>query len=86
MSELPGNATKIEAMSFIELAERYLALEAKLEAMERAGRVLLDCLPDSIYDDESWGWCWDELSDDAQDLVKDARQKWANAQQEKEDE
>ena len=67
------------------------ALEAKLEAMERAGRGLLHVLPDSLFharieDDDSWEWCWNELSGHAQDHVKAAREAWAAAQQEKEDE
>ncbi len=36
---------------------------------------LLDHLPDSIHsEDESWQWCWDELSGDAQDKVKEIRE------------
>lgn len=36
--------------------------------------LLLDHLPDSAHDDdESWLWCWNELSDDAQEAVKDVR-------------
>ncbi len=34
---------------------------------------LLKVLPDSIHDhDASWGYCWNELSDDAQEQVKAA--------------
>lgn len=35
---------------------------------------LLNVLPDSTHEeDETWDWCWDALSSDAQDLVKSAR-------------
>ena len=35
---------------------------------------LLNHLPDSdVHDDETWNWCWDELSCNAQDAVKAAR-------------
>jgi hypothetical protein len=36
---------------------------------------LLSVLPDNeiLHDDISWGWCWDELSDEAQEEVKKAR-------------
>lgn len=34
----------------------------------------LSALPDSYHEhDKSWGWCWDELSSDAQDYVKEIR-------------
>ena len=64
-----------------KLWEHYVALEAKLEAMERAGRGLLHVLPDSLFharieDDDSWEWCWNELSGHAQDHVKAAREAW----------
>jgi len=35
--------------------------------------MLLKCLPDSISEDESWRWAWNELSDKAQEQVKEAR-------------
>jgi len=45
--------------------------------MEEAKKIintLLASLPDSIHpDDESWDWCWEELSGDAQEEVKEAR-------------
>ena len=42
--------------------------------LEAALRGLLRVLPDSVREDnESWGWCWDELDGDAQDSVKRAR-------------
>ena len=31
-------------------------------------------LPDSEHGDKSWTWCWEELSSDAQDLVKEKRE------------
>ena len=35
---------------------------------------LLNVLPDSTHEeDETWNWCWDALSSEAQDLVKSAR-------------
>jgi hypothetical protein len=34
---------------------------------------LLKYLPDSNHNDESWDWCWSELSDDAQEAVKSVR-------------
>lgn len=36
---------------------------------------LCDCLPDNGHhpDDETWRYCWQELSSDAQDDVKDVR-------------
>ena len=73
-------------------ADEVAALEAKLEAMELAGNQLLRILPDSLFyervdGDQSWGWCWNELSGRAQDLVKQARETWVTAaQQEQEDE
>jgi len=38
---------------------------------------LLDCLPDSgkWEHDETWKWCWDELSDEAQGKVALVRRK-----------
>ena len=38
---------------------------------------LLNCLPDSSKwpDDETWKWCWDELSDEAQGKVALVRRK-----------
>lgn len=46
--------------------------------MEEAKKVinaLLANLPDSIHtDDESWDWCWEELSGEAQEEVKRARE------------
>ena len=36
---------------------------------------LLEHLPDSYHKDKSWVWCWDELSGDAQDLVKNIRKE-----------
>ena len=38
---------------------------------------LLDCLPDSNKweHDETWKWCWDELSDEAQGKVALVRRK-----------
>lgn len=39
---------------------------------------LLDHLPDSGYEgrgDESWDWCWNELSGRAQDAVEAVRRK-----------
>jgi len=35
---------------------------------------LLSVLPDSeMHDDKCWDWCWEELSDKAQEEVKEAR-------------
>ena len=70
-----------------EIVERLNALEAKLEAMVRAGENLLRVLPDATFyakidQEDSWGWCWNELSGDAQDHVKAAREVWVAAQQE----
>ena len=37
---------------------------------------LLRHLPDSSHDDdESWDWCWNELSNDAQEAVRSVRRK-----------
>ena len=39
---------------------------------------LLDCLPDSRkwwVSDDTWEWCWEELSDGAQDKVAKVRRK-----------
>ncbi len=39
-------------------------------------KMLLAVLPDSIRDhDKSWEYCWNELSDDAQEQVVEARRK-----------
>ena len=40
--------------------------------------LLRDHLPDSRHDDdESWGWCWEELSGDAQEaVIKMRRVAW----------
>lgn len=40
-------------------------------------QLLLNHLPDSNFynGDDCWDWCWNELSDEAQEAVKDARQK-----------
>ena len=47
--------------------------------MEEAVRIikeLLDTLPDSIHGGvKCWGWCWDELSGENQELVKAVRRK-----------
>ncbi len=43
-------------------------------------RQLMAALPDSMHDDDdSWIWCWDELSEQAQDLVKAARRAGSEA-------
>ena len=60
-------------------------IKAKLEAMVRAGENLLRVLPDATFyakidQEDSWGWCWNELSGDAQDHVKAAREAWIAAQ------
>lgn len=36
---------------------------------------LLNNLPDAENSDQSWEWCWDELSSDAQEAVKIIRRK-----------
>ena len=37
---------------------------------------LLHHLPDSVhYQDESWDWCWGELSEDAEGNVKKVRKR-----------
>mgnify|MGYP007031191082 CR=1 FL=1 len=74
----------------LDWRDEVAALEAKLEAVERASQGLLHVLPDSLFhtrieNDDSWGWCWNELSGNAQDHVKAAREAWADAQQEKEE-
>ena len=39
-------------------------------------RELITHLPDNtVHDTPDWNWCWDELSDDSQDMVKDVRKK-----------
>ncbi len=50
------------------------------EKLREAIHALLNVLPSSGYwakleDDESWKWCWDELSDDAQNHVIAAGKK-----------
>ncbi len=41
--------------------------------------ILLDHLPDSVHsDDESWDWCWNELSGNAQEEVKQVREAALN--------
>lgn len=38
--------------------------------------LLLDHLPDSLHpDDKTWEWCWNELSDRAQDSVQNVRRE-----------
>ena len=49
-------------------------LQAKLEVAKDAIKKLLSNLPDSIHeDDDSWNWGWEELFEEAQEAVKDAR-------------
>ena len=57
-----------------QLGKEFDTLRKQLKAAGVVIKKLLSNLPDSIHDDdESWQWCWDELSGDAQDAVKDAR-------------
>jgi hypothetical protein len=50
------------------------ALRRQLEDCTDIIQGLLTCLPDSPHEnDESWEWCWNELRDDAQDIVKRVR-------------
>jgi hypothetical protein len=39
----------------------------------RVIRLLCDYLPDAEQPEECWDWCWNELNDDAQEAVKNAR-------------
>ena len=51
-------------------------MNAKIKMLEAITviKTLLDLLPDSEHvEDETWNWCWDELSGDSQDAVKKAR-------------
>ena len=58
-----------------QMVSEHAALTARVAALEKSNRRLLAALPDSIHeDDESWGWAWHELSGEAQDSVKAARE------------
>jgi hypothetical protein len=37
-------------------------------------RQLLKALPDSYHINACWNWCWNELDDESQEFVKQARQ------------
>lgn len=51
-----------------------LSKREQADKVKKVINALLDNLPDSIHlDDESWDWCWEELSGDAQEEVKEAR-------------
>ena len=41
--------------------------------------VLLEHLPDSQCHGKDWTWCWNDLNDESQDVVKEARAKGAKA-------
>lgn len=46
----------------------------QMDEIKKVINLLLDNLPDSIHeDDESWNWCWEELSGEAQEQVKAVR-------------
>jgi hypothetical protein len=64
-----SNAAEIEAE--IERCAR-----AAVSGFQRTVEMLLAVLPDSIRDDDpTWEYCWNELSGDAQEQVKDARRE-----------
>lgn len=45
-----------------------------MDEIKKLINLLLDNLPDSIHsEDESWDWCWNELSGEAQEQVKKVR-------------
>ncbi len=48
------------------------------EKLEQVINQLLSCLPDSDHNDPCWEWCWDELNDEAQQQVKEARRMALN--------
>ena len=56
--------------------DRLMSDEERIEQLEDMISELLYVLPDTLNfdkEDKSWGWCWNELSRDAQDKVKAAR-------------
>lgn len=56
------------------LQERNERLQARIAELRVMLTGLLGHLPDSEHSgDESWDWCWNELSGRAQDSVKDMR-------------
>jgi hypothetical protein len=60
----------------LEEAFRYAEdLRKQLKVADNIIIELLSYLPDSNHIDECWSWCWDELNGDAQDAVKDVRDK-----------
>ncbi len=52
--------------------ESYITIEKKIIEVINT---LLDHLPDSNHNDKSWKWCWETLSGDAQEEVKEARSR-----------
>lgn len=49
--------------------------DALIEELVEACKALMDALPDSAaHESDSWDWCWNELTEDAQETVKRARQ------------
>jgi hypothetical protein len=53
----------------------YLESSTSLKETIEVLSMLLHHLPDSDHDDESWNWCWEQLSGEAQEAVKAAREK-----------
>jgi len=82
-----GDAELSEATlaALAEIARLAAALREERERSEDLVRVLpllLAALPDSLpegTDDESWEWCWEELSGEGQDYVKMARKTGEDA-------
>lgn len=59
-----------------DVALKQASSEAEVERLRVIIKDLLNALPDSGYEgrgDESWDWCWNELSSEAQDEVKAVR-------------
>jgi len=86
LDEEPAIMVSIDVETIQRAREELAQLRAAVDEASTLIKRMIGVMPDSRHaEDESWEWCWDDLSGDAQELVKNqlgAACKWLAANEE----